>query len=75
MLQEEQFDASTESESEDEFKSNHLQGFSSVVVNNMRQNDPRTARNPDPAAVQSRREHNPPLRSLVMLVGVLATLR
>ena len=60
MLQDEQYGESTDSESEDEFLSNHLQGFSGVVVNNMRRNDPRTARNPDPAAVQSRRERNPP---------------
>ena len=48
-----------DSETEDEFQSHHLQGFSSIVVNIMRLGDPRTLRNPDPAAVQSRRERSP----------------
>ena len=48
---------------EDEFQSHHyLQGFSSIVVNSMRHGDPRTLRNPDPAAVQSRRERPPRLQ-------------
>ena len=50
----------SESESEDEFESHHLQGFSCIVVSNMRHNDSRTPRNPNPAAIQSRREHSPP---------------
>ena len=62
MLQDDQYDESSESDSDGEFTSNHLQGFSKVAVNNMQRNDPRTVRNPDPAAVQSRRERNPPFQ-------------
>ena len=61
MLHDDQYDEASELDSDEEFESDHLQGFSIVVVNNMRRNDPCTPRNPDLAAIQSRREHNSPL--------------
>ena len=72
MLQDDQYDESSELDSDGEFTSKHLQGFSSIVVDNMRRNEPRTARNPDPAAVQSHRERNPPFEKSCHACGCFA---
>ena len=60
MVTDDPYEEDLESDTEDEFDSHHLQGFSCVVVNNVRCNDSRTPRNPDPEAVQSRRERSLP---------------
>ena len=60
MFHEEMYEEASDLDTEDEFESNHLQGFSWVVINAMRRNEPCLPRNPDPAAVQSRRERSPP---------------
>ena len=60
MVTDEPYEEESDSETEDEFESHHLQGLSCTIISNMQRNDPRTPQNPSPAAVQSRRKHSPP---------------
>ena len=50
----------SDSDEEVDVDDNHLQCFSTVAVNNVQRNDNRTPKNPDPAAVHSRRECSKP---------------
>ena len=59
----------SESDEEVDMDENHLQGFSTIVVNNLRWNDNRTPKNLDPAAVHSRRERSKPFNNTCHACG------
>ena len=69
MLQGDLFDYTYDSDSDDDVEDNHLQGFTSLVLNNVQRNDYHTPRNLDPAAVQSRRERSPPFEKACHACG------
>ena len=47
----------------------HLQDFPTIAVNNIRRNDNRTPKNPDPAAVNSCRERSKPFNKTCHACG------